>query len=374
MRRVSAVVASLSVLATGCSFSNVDPNASVVVSGTALNAAGKPLANTRVLLFKQADIGGVLFGGILALGSLGTVCLLPEGDAPAICNKARTARTDSQGRYHFDLKGEDTQGSLGTEATMNVVFADRAARASTTVSFTAKETAIQLPKARLVNLAPQVNQAGGRISVSWSGLPAAAGDRATYSAQLFASRGSSALWTQTASGRRTTLDPRLLEDRSGTVAVGASTVLPGGSGTGTVHGYYLSAKLPVRASAGAPPSRGKRCAPVTGTTPAKDGVFSRCAATDGDLDNAARLVGSGVVTGVVVDLGRVRPVSLVVGRGFAGQVLVEVSTDGRTFSTVATSSGSAVATKVPGDQRARYVRLRSPAGLDESLSSELSVW
>jgi len=60
MRRVSALVASLAVAVTGCSFSSVDPNASVVVSGTALDASGKPLAETKVLLFKEADIGGVL--------------------------------------------------------------------------------------------------------------------------------------------------------------------------------------------------------------------------------------------------------------------------------------------------------------------------
>ena len=63
-----------------------------------------------------------------------------------------------------------------------------------------------------------------------------------------------------------------------------------------------------------------------------------------------------------------------VGRGFSGQVVAEISNDGRTFSTVATSSGTAVALRIPGGQRARYVRLRSPAGLDESLCAELSVW
>src|SRR5690349_11920120 len=131
MRRLSAVVASLSVAVTGCSFSKVDPNADVSISGTALDASGKALTNTKVLLFKQADIGGVLFGGILALGSLGTVCLLP--DAPAICNKARTATTDSRGRYHFHLKGEDTQGRLGTEATLHVALSG-AGSTRTTVS------------------------------------------------------------------------------------------------------------------------------------------------------------------------------------------------------------------------------------------------
>ena len=295
MRRVSAVVASLSVGLTGCGFSSVDPNASVVVSGTALDAAGKPLANTEVLLFKQADIGGVIFGGIFALGTLGTICLLP--DAPAVCNKARKARTDGQGRYRYDLKGEDTQGTLGTEATMNVVFSGTGG--STTVSFTVKDTEIRLPEARLVNLAPRVARPSGRIQVSWTGLPGAAGSKPAYSAQLFEARGSSALWSESAKGRRATLDPRLLEDRSGSVAVGANATLPGGTGTGTVRGYYLSKKLAVKATAGAPPSRGRRCAAVTGTAPAKDGAFTRCAATDGDLDSPSRLSGKGVVTGAV---------------------------------------------------------------------------
>jgi hypothetical protein len=76
----------------------------------------------------------------------------------------------------------------------------------------------------------------------------------------------------------------------------------------------------------------------------------------------------------VVDLGRIRPVSLVVARGFGGQFLVEVSTDGTTFGTVATGSGQAYAVRPDARPRARYVRLRSPVGLDESLSSEVSVW
>jgi hypothetical protein len=63
-----------------------------------------------------------------------------------------------------------------------------------------------------------------------------------------------------------------------------------------------------------------------------------------------------------------------VARGFAGQFLVELSDDGRAWRTVATSSGAAVALSVPGRPSARFVRLRSPVGLDESLASEVSVW
>jgi hypothetical protein len=373
MRRVPGLLAALSLAVTSCSFSSVDPDASVEISGRALNASGKPLAGARVLLFKQADIGEVVFGTVLTVGSLSTICLLPE--APAICRKARTATTDADGRYHFELKGSDTQGTLGTESTLNVVFAGPRAQGSTTVSFTAKDEAITLPDARLWRSAPTVSRPSGRIQLSWSTVPSAAGSDPAYSAQLFEAGGASALWSQPASGRRATIDPRILEDQPGSVAVGAGTTLSGGSGAGGVRASYLSRRLRVTATAGTPPSRGRPCAAVTGTAPPKAGPFSPCSVTDGDLKRPARLSGAtaAVVSGVVIDLGSSRPVSLVVTRGFLGQFLVEVSGDGRSYRTVATSAGSA-AIAVPGNPSARFVRLRSPVGLDESLSSEVSVW
>lgn len=363
-------MAALSVMVTGCSFSSVDPDASVTVTGRALNAAGKPLADTKVLLFKQADIGEVVFGSILAVGTLSTICLLP--DAPAICREARTSTTDADGNYSFELKGSDTQGTLGTASTINVVFAG--SRSSTTLSFVAKEGEVSLPDARLWNASPRVSQGGGQIRLSFAKLPG--GGKTAYSAQLYEAKGQAPLWSQPLSGTNAVVDARILEDRSGSVAANASTKLPGSGGTGDVRVSYLSAKVPVRATAGAPLSRGRRCAPVTGTAPAKNAGFSACATTDGKLDAPARLTvaNGGVVTGAVVDLGGVRPVDLVVARGFTGQVLLELSDDGRTYRTVSTSSGSAVALEVPGGQRARFVRLRAPAGVDQSLSSELSVW
>jgi hypothetical protein len=368
MRRVPALLASLSLAVTGCSFSSVDPDETVRVSGRALDAAGKPLADTKVFLFKQADVGEVIFGSVLAVGTLSTICLLP--DAPAICAKARTATTDSDGRYSFDLKGSDTQGTLGTASTITVTFSG--GQSSTTVSFTAKDPEIDLGEARLWNALPRVSQGSGQIRLSFAKLPG--GGKATYSAQLFEAKGASALWTQPVSGSSATLDARILEDRAGSVAAGATSSVPGTSGGGKVRASYLSARVPVNATAGTPLSRGRRCAPVTGTAPAKDARFTSCAMTDGDLDKPAHLSAGGVVTGAVIDLGSVRPVDLVVARGFSGQVLVELSDDGRTYRTVATNSGSAVALEVPGGQRARYVRLRSPSGLDESLASEISVW
>lgn len=373
MRRIPGVLAALSLAVTSCSFSSVDPDAPVEISGRALTASGKPLANAKVLLFKQADIGEVVFGTVLTIGSLSTICLLPE--APAICRKARTTTTDADGRYSFELKGSDTQGTLGTESTLNVVFSGPKAQGSTTVSFTAEDEEITLPDARLWRSAPTVSRPSGRIELSWSRLPKAAGSDPAYSAQLFEAEGEGALWSQPASGTRATIDPRILEDQPGGVAVGAGTSLSGGSGAGDLRASYLSPRLPVTATAGTPESRGRPCAAVTGTAPPRAGRFVACLVTDGDLKKPARLSAAraAVVTGVVIDLGASRPVSLVVTRGFAGQFLVEISGNGKSYRTVATSAGS-TAVEVPGSPSARFVRLRSPAGLDESLSSEVSVW
>lgn len=374
MRTLPALFATLSMTVTGCGMSAVESDATVTVSGRALDASGAPLADAPVLLIRQADIGQVVFGSILAVGTLSAICFAP--DPPAICDRARTAKTDADGRYVFEVKGSDTQGSLGTEATMNVVFSGRSAKTSTTVSFVARDEEVTVPDARLWNLDADVAQRAGGIQLSWRPLSRAAGAKASYSAQLYDADTGTALWTQPASGGRADLDPRLLEDKDGAVAVGAAVELDGGEGIGEARASYLSPRLTVRSSAGAPPSRGRPCAPVTGTGPSVGRFRNPCPATDGDLTQPAKLTAKGgnPVTGVVVDLGRTRPVSLVVARGFSGQLLVELSTDGTTYRTVATGLGLAYAAEPEGRPAARYVRLRSPVGLDESLSAELSVW
>lgn len=368
MRRLAAAL--LVLLTTGCSFSQVDPDARVEVTGRVLDASGRPLAGARVLLLKQADLGEVVFGSVLAIGTLSTICYLP--DPPALCRSAVRATADADGRYAFHLDGADTQGTLGTASTMNVVFSAATGAASTTVGFTVAKEEVRLPDARLWQSRVRVAADRSGIRLRWSRLP---GGGASYTAQAYGRDAPAALWSQPARGLRAGIDPRLLESRAGAVAVGAQQPLRGASGARTVVAHYLSRRVPVHVPVGTPASRGRPCAPVTGTAPVEHDRFSRCAATDGDLTAPAHLTarGQAVVTGVVVDLGRSRPVDLVVARGFAGQVLVELSADGTTYATRATASGT-TAIPVPGRPSARYVRLRSPAGLDESLSSEISVW
>lgn len=371
MRRLTAVLAAASLGVSGCSFSKVDPDADVTVAGRALDAAGRPLADTEVLLFKQADVGEVLFGSILAVGTLSTVCFLP--DPPGICEKGRSARTDADGHYEFRLTGDDTQGTLGTASTLNVVFAGKPG--STTVSFVAEDADVELPDAALWNARPRATSGRGALGLSWTGLPSGEAEHAEYSVQLYESRDGAALWVQGADGTSGEVDGRILESRRGFLAAGATTK-SSGSGASDVRIIHQSTQVPVTSSAGVPPSRGKRCAAVTGTGRVRTGPWSRCGATDGNLSAPARLAagGTGTVTGVVVDLGSRRKVGLAVARGFAGQLLLEVSDDGTTYRVVATGSGSAVGLTPNAPTTARYVRLRSPSGLEESLGSELSVW
>src|SRR5207302_7874189 len=138
---------------------------------------------------------------------------------------------------------------------------------------------------------------------------------------------------------------------------------------GIVDVNYLSARLPARAMAGAPPSRHKQCSVVSGTTTLATTLQRPCPVTDGNLPALVRIRASQAqtVTGVVVDLGAIRPVRLVVERGLAGQFIVEISSDGTHFHQVGTSEGALEFVAPPGSPPARYVRLREPTGRDESL-------
>lgn len=368
MPKALSALAALALLA-GCSLSSLDADADVHIEGRALDASGRPLANTEVLLLKQADLGEVLFGAALVVGTLSTVCLLP--DPPALCDKARRATTDDDGFYEFDLKGSDTQGTLGTESTLSLTFA-ATAQTSTTITFTAEGESITLPDARLVRLAPVVTNEPGVINVHYARVPKDAGADATYSVQLFERQTATPLWSEPTQAGKARIDERVLEDKDALVAVGVATELAGGSGAGDVRSHYLSPRMDAPHTASLPMSRGRPCAAVTGQ--GKVGRFGPCPLTDGNLAEAARLSGKGVVTGVAVDLGSRRPIRLVVARGFGGQVLVELSDDGKSYRTITTTSGSAFAYAPRGNQRARYVRLRSPSGLDQSLSSEVAIW
>jgi hypothetical protein len=363
---------------SSCRFSKVNSQATVVITGRALDSSGRALVSAQVRLFKEADVGEALLGSVLAVGTLGLDCLLPG--APAPCRSAHVATTDANGGYRFELKGSDTQGLIGEADTLDVVIAapgSGASAPSTVVRFIADATTVGLPDARLWNAAARLTQTPAQIRLAWSSLPAADGRSVTYSANLYGSAQQETLWSQSAGAGNAAIDARVLEDESGaTAAVSAYAVVAGGTGTGTVHASYLSMRLPVRPTAHAPPSRHRACSAVTGTTALATTPQGSCPVTDGNLLAPARLSATGaqLVTGVVVDLGAIRPVLLIVARGVAGQFVVEISGNGTSFQPVGTELGSAVVLAPPGAPTARYVRVRSPSGLDESLMAQISVW
>jgi hypothetical protein len=220
-----------------------------------------------------------------------------------------------------------------------------------------------------------VHESTGHIALSWKPVPVGYGEDVSYSAQFFTPEQTGLLWTQSATGNQATVDARVLEDINANAAAGARTTLRG-SGTGTIHANYLSGRTTVKATAGAPPSRHRPCSAVVGTTTITALAQSTCGATDGDLMQPARLkaTNGAVVTGAVIDLGRAAPISLVVAHGIAGLTEVEVSTDGTHYRQVGVLDDSPASLSPPGDPVARYVRVRAPAGLDESLLYEISVW
>jgi hypothetical protein len=369
-----ALVAIVLLLAAACDLSHVDPEQTVIISGRALTAAGHPLADVEVHLYKEPDVGEVIIGSVLALGSLGAVCLLPA--APAICNQGHSTTTGADGSYRFTIKGSDTQGLVGDASTLDVVFTDPAGGAhapSTTLRFKAQTKNVRLPAARLWNAGLHVAAHPSRrptFAMSWSRLSGIDGSDAGYSVQLLDPTQGLALWSQPAAGNRAQIDARIIEDHAADAAVTARARLRG------VEVIYLSSRTPAQAIAGAPPSRNKPCSAVTGTKRLATVKQTDCAATDGNLVAPAQLTPTkgGTVTGVVVDLGRVRRVGLVVARGIAGSVVVELSTDGGTYHRVARGDGATIAIDPPGQPPARYVRIRSASGLGESLLYEVSVW
>src|ERR1700743_1276994 len=74
MRRclvLAIVVASVVASCASCRFSKVNPHATVGIPGRARDSAGHPFAAATVRLFREADLGQVLVGSVLAVGTLG---------------------------------------------------------------------------------------------------------------------------------------------------------------------------------------------------------------------------------------------------------------------------------------------------------------
>lgn len=351
----------------GCTVSKVDSAAAVSLTGTVQDAAGNPVPGARVSMLKEADLGEFLTGATFALSTLGLACLVQH--PPAFCARARTATSDASGHFTFHLKGSDTQGSVGNADNFDL------AAAGTTVRFRVQQAALQIPPLRTWGASLDVTPAAGSspIRVSRPSLPAAYGASPSYTLTFGDAGTQRPVWSVSPDPPATTVDPRVLEDRTGTLAVDARTTM---AGPGTSFTFtYRSQQVPF-AGQGPPPSRGDAC--VAGATGQPATALVPCRLTDGDLFTNVSLGSAGptpvVHSSAAVDLGAVRPVSLVVVRGGSTPLQVQGSADAITWRTLGTTAGSPAAVSPAGAPPERYIRVQSPSGFDISGLTEISVW
>lgn len=368
-----AVVALCAVLlATSCTTSRLSQDEPVRITGTLLDERGQPSAGGRVVLVKEADLGEALLGFTLAASTLGLVCLADP--PPTICARARRATTAADGTFAFQLTGRDTQGSVGNASTFHISAVSAPGPGDTagpmvTARFQVQTTSLALPALRFWR--PRVVVAAGRAE--WTPLGAEYGPVAGYTASWAGAEPARPVWSADGPSPLT-VDQRVLEDSRGSVAVDArmDRDAPGTS----VRVTARSPQVPYASVAGAPPSRGAPCLSYTG--PDVAGVaLSPCPVTDGDFGSTLAPAPQGTAearSGVAVDLGRARAVSLVVVRGCPGDCAVESSVDGRSWRILATRSGAGTTVAPPAGTTARWIRVRSPAGADLSRMAEVSVW
>jgi hypothetical protein len=329
-----------------------------------VGADGTALAATKLVLLKELDIGEVVGGLFVTTASLGLACL--SDHPPALCaDNAHLTTTDSSGGFSFSLKGGQTQGSLGTASTMELMVrapgrsSDIAAAASM-AEFQVQTATLALPDLRIWQ--PDLSWAAGD-KPSWSSLPGSYGGSPAYSVEFYDLRGGQ--WWVTGSMKSgEPVDGRVLENLDGTFDVAARA---SGTANGTTVDYtYISGSVPFRADAGAPPSRGASCAAVMSSGRL---VFTRCALTSGFAQSSSQL-GAGA-TAVIVDLGQQRAISLIVLRGCSGQCKVAVSADLTAWTDVGSATGAYTTMSVTANRSARFVRVST--GNVTSLR-QLSVW
>lgn len=366
------VVAVALLLVSSCGpASKVARDAEVHVGGRIVD--GRAALADAVVRMRVEPTGQQRFGGaLLAFGTVGLSCA--AGIPGELCtDNVRSATTDDEGRFGFDVTGEDVQDGLGVA--QDVSFTVDAAPRGSEVSGPAVDasTLVQATRVELGALAmwrPTVrfsSRGPATARVEWSAAPRALAGVTGYRVVFDDARGGVA-WEQ-AGGSTVTFDARVLEGTVGGVSVVAQ-------GKRTISGAvadvrYRSPRLPYESGFTPPPSRGAACRTASANGEGKpDGQGRRpewvrpCPLTDGDFAALEPLTRA-----KVLDLGRALEVSLVVVRGCAATCRVEGSPDGRRWTPLTTVNDE-YGTFAPDPRPAsRYLRVGGTGAM-----TELSVW
>ena len=362
----AASFALVSLLLLGCTQSKVDSDAELHLTGSVLTPAGAPASDARVTLVKVADLGELVVGGVIALGTFGAVCLVD--DPPSICDGAHRADADEQGAFTIDLTGKDTQGFVGQASDLDLTA--KSGDLISNVRFKVQHEELTLPPLRLWDQALTTSTSGGSLTATWGALPADYGDSPEYTLRFVDGDGA-LIWGAPDVDPGAEVDRRLLEDRRGSVELTAATEA---DGPDTTFRFTFFGRPGTFEGAGPAPSRGRPCSAATVDGAAT--TLDPCPLTDGDLATSGGFSADGTVrSAAIVDLGSTRAVQLIVARGAIGPVTVETSTDGTAWTFAGSSSGSLVGVVPPGGRaQARYVRVRTTGGTDLSSLAEVSAW
>lgn len=321
-RRFAAFILLFALVAGACTDNaGVDSDADVTISGRVADASAA-VDDARVKVRKTLmpdEYGGARLD---VLHDLGFACV--DERAPDACWKVDRETRPDDGRFALEMKGHDTNepstncdrafigGGPCAQAMHAAAIADAAkgelTGPTTAARFVVQETHVELPTLELWRPTLEVSADETSNVLRWGDPP-----RSTSPVgHLVLAEGpdGSLVWGMLAPPvGHVRIDGRLLE---GFVA-GLSVVALDASG----RLAYRSARIPVRGGAGEPVSRGAAC----------DG--SACPLTDGALDAVETIAPLG--RSPVIDLGHAVTPSLVAVRG-CGQCTVEVSTDGRSWS------------------------------------------
>jgi hypothetical protein len=376
-RRLAPLLVALTLLAA-CQPSQVDPSATVNISGTLQNQAGDPVSGRRVVLGPQTDAGEAIGGTLLTLVSLGTLCLAdpPPEPCASFLSRSNSLDTGGDGSFSFSLKGSDVRTFFGNAQRMGVSAGLPAAPGMLEGPAVLTRFRVQTEQ---LNLGPvhfwEPEFSATNARARWDRTPKVLGGGSRYQLDFTTDQGGP-IWRVESTSAGAEYDPRVLEDGAGRVAVSAPrSGVALGTTTETV---YRSAQLAFRGTAGKPLSRGRTCTLVKGS--AAPVPLTGCGATDGRLDVAAGVpvpaqspapgsAGPAENHWLTIDLGRQVDVSLVVIRGC--ECAVEASGDGSDWNRLGSTGSDGLVE--PRRVRARFVRV---GGQNETFSGlrEVSIW
>lgn len=364
------------------------------ISGTALDAAGRPYANQRVTLDEDRGIAADLFGTFAAALSLGASCVI--GADP--CRRSGAAATTTGPDGHFTFDAAAVGAARGNSSGVILRFGDPARAGSVAVRLTAMTTDLGSISLWNPSLTATPDADGPADTLRWNG-PTGANGRTVLHATVTdglptgeTPPGVLMAFSQEGASANTAIDRRAIEDRAAVITLLAGFSRPRGGQHPRIDWTSPPARL---TGLGKPLSRGSSCIIQAPT------ATTGCPLTDGDLvtptvsqDTVNKLNQRScqgqfvcpalvLVTTATIDLGRPVEVGLIAVRDSTGnssgnrtEPVVEVSTDGQQFEPTVAGRGAGTwpaTLRSAGGRQVRYIRV-TPGPRGQLNPSEVSAW